>query len=259
MRARGASSRTRRAALPAPSPSTSTARRRAGGSQQSGAARASHTEPVQARPGTYQEAKVPSTRSARPFLRSRTSTRASPLRRPARAAYNPVMTEPLFAAPRGAVVRVALPLPVDQLFDYAAPASLAAEARPGCRVLVPFRERHLTGVVVETADAPASRLRPIERVLDPEPALSASMLRILREAAAEFLCPLGLALAAALPPGAAPRVRTGFALTPRGRAALESGAVRGPARDALAALAQGGVATQTLEARGLDEALLARL
>ena len=75
-----------------------------------------------------------------------------------------------------------------------APASLAAEARPGCRVLVPFRERHLTGVVVETTDAPVSRLRPIERVLDPEPALSASMLRILREAAAEFLCPVGLAL-----------------------------------------------------------------
>jgi len=169
------------------------------------------------------------------------------------------MTESLFAAPRGAVVRVALPLPVDQLFDYAAPASLAAEARPGCRVLVPFRERHLTGVVVETTDAPASRLRPIERVLDPEPALSASMLRILREAAEEFLCPLGLALAAALPPGAAPRMRTGWTLSPRGRAALESGAVRGSARDALATLAEGGVATQKLQARGLDETLLAQL
>jgi primosomal protein N' (replication factor Y) len=169
------------------------------------------------------------------------------------------MTESLFAAPRGAVVRVALPLPVDQLFDYAAPASLAGAAQPGCRVLVPFRERVLVGVVVEHVDAPDSRLRPIERVLDPEPALSASMLRILREAADEYLCPLGLALAAALPPGTAPRLRAGMLLTPRGRAALEAGAARGPARDALNALAKGGVATQKLAARGLDEGLLAQL
>ena len=70
---------------------------------------------------------------------------------------------------------------------------------------------------------------------------------MLREAADEFLCPLGLALAAALPPGAAPRPRAGFALAPRGRAALESGAVRGAARDALAALAQGGVARAALQ------------
>lgn len=120
-------------------------------------------------------------------------------------------------------MRVALPVPVDQLFDYAAPGPLALAARPGCRVLAPFRERQLTGVVVECLDsADASGLRPIERVLDAEPALSASMLAMLREAADEFLSPIGMALATALPPGTPPRARLGFELSPRGRAALSA-------------------------------------
>jgi primosomal protein N' (replication factor Y) len=169
------------------------------------------------------------------------------------------MQGPLFAEPQGGVVRVALPLPVDRLFDYAAPGPLAGLARPGCRVLAPFRQRHLTGVIVELGDGETPRLRPIERVLDREPALSAAMLAMLREAAAEYLCPLGLAVAAALPPGAAPRPRPGFALAPRGRAALESGAARGGEREVLAALAGGGVAVAALRARGVDAALLARL
>jgi primosomal protein N' (replication factor Y) len=170
------------------------------------------------------------------------------------------MTEPLFAAPRSAVVRVALPLPLDQLFDYAAPGPLAQAARPGCRVLVPFRQRPLTGVVVDTLPhADVTGLRPLERVLDAEPALSASMLAMLRDAAQEFLCPLGLALAAALPPGTPPRPRMGLAATARGRAALASGAVRGAAREALALLADGGAEPRALRARGIDPELLLSL
>jgi len=163
--------------------------------------------------------------------------------------------------PRSAVVRVALPLPVDRLFDYAAPGPLALQAQPGCRVLAPFRERQLTGVVVERApaDVDSQGLRPIERVLDPEPVLSLSMLEMLREAADEFLCPVGLALATALPPGSVPRAREGFALAPRGRAALESGAARGATRDALAALTHGGVEERVLRAQGVGAALLQRL
>ena len=36
-------------------------------------------------------------------------------------------------APTGAVARVALPVPVDELFDYSLPAALDADAQPGCR------------------------------------------------------------------------------------------------------------------------------
>ena len=97
------------------------------------------------------------------------------------------MTQPLFAPVEADVVRVALPVPADELFEYSVPAELAARARPGCRVRVRFRERALTGVVVERGGTPqfAGPRRAVERVLDPEPVLSETMLSILREAAAE--------------------------------------------------------------------------
>ena len=149
------------------------------------------------------------------------------------------MTAPLFATPEAKVARVALPVPIDRLFDYALPPPLAQAARPGCRVLVPFRDRRITGVIVERAASPdfAGPLRPVERLLDPEPVLSATLLDILREAAEEFLCPIGIAVATALPPGTAPRLVRGFAVSARGLAALAAGAVRGDAGRIAAELA----------------------
>ena len=138
------------------------------------------------------------------------------------------------------VAAVALPVPVDRLFDYSVPEPLCAQAQPGCRVLVPFGRRRATGVIAARRSAGArDALRPIARVLDPEPVLSETMLQILREAAEDVFCPIGVALAAALPAGSAPRARTRYALTRRGRAALESGALRGPARLLCERLAQG--------------------
>ena len=129
------------------------------------------------------------------------------------------MTAPLFGTGEGTRVRVALPVPIDRLFDYAIPPSQLDAARPGCRVLVPFRNRRLTGVILERAsDASFSGpLRRIERILDLEPVVSASMLAILRDAAEEVLCPIGIALATALPAGTAPRIQRGYAATARGR------------------------------------------
>ncbi|MDJ0852283.1 MAG: hypothetical protein QNK04_28270, partial [Myxococcota bacterium] len=89
-------------------------------------------------------------------LRGFAPGRASPFRGfpPGRAALVPytafaAMTQPLFSLPDGDVVRVALPVPADELFEYSLPEELAADARPGCRVLVPLRGRVLTGVIVE--------------------------------------------------------------------------------------------------------------
>lgn len=126
--------------------------------------------------------------------------------------------------------RVALPVPVDELFDYSVPEALREHARPGCRVQVRFRDRHLTGIIVERGggDEYRGRLRPVEAVIDPEPVLSTAMISILREAAHDVLCPIGVALATALPSGSAPRMVPGFAITRRGREALRVGALRGP-------------------------------
>ncbi|MFQ5417624.1 MAG: primosomal protein N' [Myxococcota bacterium] len=141
------------------------------------------------------------------------------------------MAQSLFAVDADDVARVALPVPVDELFDYAVPAELTDAAQPGHRVQVRFRDRHLTGIVVSRQRSSEFRgqLHSIEKVVDPEPVMSGAMLSILRETARKVHCPIGIALASALPAGSAPRVTGGFAITPRGREALAAGALRGPA------------------------------
>ena len=49
------------------------------------------------------------------------------------------------------ILRVALAVPLDRLFDYRAGDD--GDALPGSRVLVPFGRRDTVGIVVERADA----------------------------------------------------------------------------------------------------------
>jgi primosomal protein N' (replication factor Y) len=144
----------------------------------------------------------------------------------------------LFALARCDIVRVALPLPVDELFEYAVPPELDERAQSGCRVRVRVRDRLLTGVIVERTGHPQfqGRLLPIESVVDLEPMLSNAMLEMLRAAATEVLCPVGIALATALPAGSAPRTTAGYAITSNGRAALAASAVTESDRPLLEAL-----------------------
>ena len=67
------------------------------------------------------------------------------------------MSAPLFdgLAPHGPddaansrIVRVALPVPIDRLFDYRVPKAHADEVEPGTRVRVQFSGQELTGLVV---------------------------------------------------------------------------------------------------------------
>ena len=44
---------------------------------------------------------------------------------------------------------VSLPVPIDQPFTYSLPLTLQHRVKTGCRVLVPFGSRKLTGVVLE--------------------------------------------------------------------------------------------------------------
>jgi primosomal protein N' (replication factor Y) len=163
------------------------------------------------------------------------------------------MLDDLFSLPQVGIARVALPVPVDRLFDYAIPAALAPEVGVGHRVRVPFETRILTGVVVELAEHPSEeargRLREIESVIDLEPVLSPSLITILREEAKAVLCSVGVALAAALPPGSAPSAVPGMALTPRGREALRLGAATEQALPVLELLAEGPLPSQTLRRR----------
>jgi len=70
-------------------------------------------------------------------------------------------------------VKVALDLPLNQLFCYEVPDKFIAQIEIGKRVLVPFRQRRLTGFVVEEAKEKNSKgLRQIINVVDELPGSS---------------------------------------------------------------------------------------
>jgi primosomal protein N' (replication factor Y) len=103
----------------------------------------------------------------------------------------------------GAVVRVAVPVPLRQLFDYRLPADVPLPA-PGVRVRVPLRGRQAVGVVVDTpaeAAVDAARLKPVAAVLDDEPLWPPALFGLLRWSAGYYHHPEGEVFAAALPGG----------------------------------------------------------
>jgi primosomal protein N' (replication factor Y) len=98
-------------------------------------------------------------------------------------------------------VNVAVPLPVHKLFTYQVPEESPGNLI-GVRALVPFGKRELTGVIVEELAAPPpSSVKPILELLDEEPLLPESLLRLTRWVAEYYFCSWGEALKAALPPG----------------------------------------------------------
>ena len=103
-------------------------------------------------------------------------------------------------------VDVVVPVPLDRTFTYLVPDALTPDIARGVRVLVPFRQRKLTGVVVAVdADADGSaldfRAKPIADVLDATPALTGEMLRLTRWMANYYVCGWGEVVRAALPSG----------------------------------------------------------
>jgi primosomal protein N' (replication factor Y) len=98
------------------------------------------------------------------------------------------------------IVKVAVPTPLNRLFDYLCPPQ--TELQPGQRVTVPFGRRTQTGVVIALADSsevPADKLRAIENRLDKEPVFDAALLKLLNWAANYYQYSPGEVFAAALP------------------------------------------------------------
>lgn len=103
------------------------------------------------------------------------------------------------------LVRVALDLPLHELFDYLPPRGRsAATLRPGMRVRVPFRGIEKLGVVVEITRAESRQSRrewrPITDVLDAQSIFGDALFATLLQAASYYQHPLGEVLATALPP-----------------------------------------------------------
>ncbi|HEU5337005.1 MAG TPA: primosomal protein N', partial [Terriglobales bacterium] len=100
---------------------------------------------------------------------------------------------------------IALPVPLDTTFTYRVPGGdgLSADGMQpviGGRVLVPFREQRLSGVVVALHDRePAVKTKAVLQVLDSAPALDESLLRLARWISEYYLAPLGEVFRTMLP------------------------------------------------------------
>jgi primosomal protein N' (replication factor Y) len=113
---------------------------------------------------------------------------------------------------------VSLPVPIDQAFTYLLPETLRHRVRTGCRILVPFGNRKLAGVVLRTHGGPVSNgTREALRLLDEEPALDDELLKLGRWIASYYCAPLGETLRAMTP--LAGDIRRGkiYSLTSAGR------------------------------------------
>lgn len=98
------------------------------------------------------------------------------------------------------VVRVALPVPLRQHFDYLINPEPAPQV--GERVLVPFGKRQLVGIIWQLCPKDSfdpARLKPVLKLLDPEPVLPALLCQLLGFAADYYHHPLGEVLISALP------------------------------------------------------------
>jgi primosomal protein N' (replication factor Y) len=123
---------------------------------------------------------------------------------------------------------VALPVPLDRVFTY----SLGDTNPPvGARVLVPFRNEKLAGVVVRVHDEPPPvEAKPLLMVLDEEPVLSPDLMELGRWIAQYYLAPIGEVLRSMLPLMSEVRRQVLYRITAAGRQALAAGAEQGSSR-----------------------------
>ena len=113
---------------------------------------------------------------------------------------------------------VSIPAPLDQPFTYALPETLRHRARPGCRILVPFGPRKLTGVILRVhSEPPSMATREALRLIDSEPVLDAELLSLGRWIANYYCAPLGEVLRTMLPLAADVRQGKVWSLTDSGR------------------------------------------
>src|ERR1700735_2136927 len=114
---------------------------------------------------------------------------------------------------------VAVPVPLDMVFTCRVPADAAPVV--GGRVLVPFRQQRLTGVVVELHDRkPSVATKNIFSVIDPAPVLDDQLLRLGRWIADYYLAPLGEVFRTMLPLSAEFKRSIAYGLADEGQRAL---------------------------------------
>src|ERR1700687_98328 len=130
---------------------------------------------------------------------------------------------------------VALAVPLDMAFTYAVPPGM--EPVVGGRVLVPFRQQRLSGIVVELHDRPPQsqgkdvKTKKVIEALDLAPVLDEQLLKLGKWIADYYLAPIGEVFRTMLPLAAEFKRAVTYRITDEGRMALHLAGVSGsPAR-----------------------------
>jgi primosomal protein N' (replication factor Y) len=125
---------------------------------------------------------------------------------------------------------VALAVPLDMVFTYAIPPGM--EPVVGGRVLVPFRQQRMSGIVVELQDRPPQvKTKNVLEALDLSPVLDQHLLRLGKWIADYYLAPLGEVFRTMLPLSAEFKRTIEYRITDEGRMALHLAGMSGsPAR-----------------------------
>jgi primosomal protein N' (replication factor Y) len=121
---------------------------------------------------------------------------------------------------------VALAVPLDMAFTYSVPGG--ATPVLGGRVLVPFRQQRMSGIVVDLHDhPPAVKTKALLQVLDTEPVLDDQLLRLGRWIATYYLAPIGEVFRTMLPLSAEFKKKIAYRITEQGHMALHLAGMSG--------------------------------
>jgi len=125
---------------------------------------------------------------------------------------------------------VALAVPLDTVFTYAIPPGM--EPVVGGRVLVPFRQQRMSGIVVELHDRPPQvKTKKVIEALDLAPVLDEHLLKLGKWIADYYLAPVGEVFRTMLPLSAEFKRSISYSITDEGRMALHLAGMSGsPAR-----------------------------
>src|SRR5271166_5958449 len=125
---------------------------------------------------------------------------------------------------------VALAVPLDMVFTYAIPPGM--EPVVGGRVLVPFRQQRMSGIVVELHDRPPQvKTKKVLEALDLAPVLDQHLLKLGKWIADYYLAPIGEVFRTMLPLSAEFKRSVAYRITDEGRMALHLAGMSGsPAR-----------------------------
>jgi primosomal protein N' (replication factor Y) len=121
---------------------------------------------------------------------------------------------------------VALAVPLDMAFTYRVPEGMAPVV--GGRVLVPFRQQRMSGVVVRLHDRkPLVQTKNVISVLDADPVLDESLIRLGQWIADYYLAPIGEVFRTMLPLSAEFKRTITYRITEEGQMALHLAGMSG--------------------------------